>query len=657
MSEGGLDRAALRRLRRPRLRVGMKFLLAVSVGAVALLAVGVVGVQKVDELRSESDQLFHNTQSLHGTAALHDAFSDVGQILLAFIPTKDPQRLSQLREELTLTLPSVQRALADFRRVDTKHGESLPPAFADVETAWRDLQDLVHSRAFQATTLRATPQQLDTLGRRTEAILERADVALDKVRVEERAEAHANLDQAVAAAQESRGRLVLLIVVALLATAGSVLWLVRDMVPRITGYSRFATRVAAGERVKPLPTQGHDELSELGQALNTMVAARQAATEYGEAQDELTRYLQFARSEDEAYDLLRRHLERTILGSGAVVLNRNNSADRLEPMTGLPPGSKLTSTLVGAEPRSCLAVRLGAAYERCVGQPGLVDCEVCGLEERNSTCQPLLVAGEVIGTVLLETDDPITDSERTSLVDTVGESAPILANLRNLAIAQFRAVNDALTGLPNKRAVEETLRRMVAQAGRTATPLAALMLDLDYFKQVNDTHGHGVGDDVLATIGEVLRASLRASDFAGRYGGEEFVVLLSMTDQAGAVRVAESIRSTVAETHIATLDRQITASLGVAVIPDDANDAVGLLRQADRALYAAKAGGRNQVAVAGLPDHPLGLDGTDSTIGDSTASNERPLADPPPPHQADSATAVEPPRHAAHGEELTDRSH
>src|SRR5581483_381903 len=132
-----------------------------------------------------------------------------------------------------------------------------------------------------------------------------------------------------------------------------------------------------------------------------------------------------------------------------------------------------------------------------------------------------------------------------------------------------------------------------ARAGAACRSLA--LLDLDHFKQINDTYGHGVGDDALAAFGTTVRAVLRASDFVGRHGGEEFVVLLPETERAQALTVAEKVRSAVATITIPDVDRPITVSIGVAVFPDDATEAATLLRQADRALYLANANGRNRI--------------------------------------------------------------
>ena len=150
----------------------------------------------------------------------------------------------------------------------------------------------------------------------------------------------------------------------------------------------------------------------------------------------------------------------------------------------------------------------------------------------------------------------------------------MISNLRNLAIAQMRASTDALTGLPNQRAVQTALKSMTAQALTTDQPLAALMLDLDHFKQINDTFGHAKGDQVLAMVGHAATATIRGGDFAGRYGGEEFVVLLPDTDIEHGVMVAENLRAAIAAIEVSGVERGITASVGVAVLPGDASDPI-----------------------------------------------------------------------------------
>jgi diguanylate cyclase (GGDEF)-like protein len=318
----------------------------------------------------------------------------------------------------------------------------------------------------------------------------------------------------------------------------------------------------------------------------------------GQDQAEFADTLQIAGDEDEAHRLLQRHLERTLAATSAVVLNRNNSADRLEAVTPLPAGSPLPGTLRGAEPRSCLAVRSGRTHRENGGRPALLSCPVCAPVPGTSCCVPLTVGGEVIGSVLLSRPEPYSEAEEQRIRESVGQAAPVLANLRNLAVAEIRAATDGLTGLPNKRAVTDALKRTFAQAATTQSPLALLLLDLDHFKQVNDQRGHPVGDQVLASVGATLRGTLRTRDFAGRNGGEEFAILLPDTGIADALEIAERIRAAIAEISLHGSDVSVTASIGVAVFPHHASSPDRLERLADAALYLAKRQGRNRVELA-----------------------------------------------------------
>ncbi len=326
----------------------------------------------------------------------------------------------------------------------------------------------------------------------------------------------------------------------------------------------------------------------------------------GQDQAEFADTLQIANDEDEAHRLLRGHLERTLTATTAVVLNRNNSADRLEAVTPLPAGSPLITTLRGAEPRSCLALRSGRTHRENDGQPSLLSCSICATVHGASSCVPLTVGGEVIGSVLLSRPTPYTDGEEEQIRESVSQAAPVLANLRNLAVAEIRAATDGLTGLPNKRAVTDAVKRTVAQASTTQAPLALLLIDLDHFKQINDKRGHAVGDQVLANVGAVLRAVLRAQDFAGRNGGEEFAILLPDTEIADALAIAERIRTAIAEISLPGTDVSVTASIGVAGFPDHASTQERLERLADAALYLAKRQGRNRVELATV-DTPADL--------------------------------------------------
>jgi diguanylate cyclase (GGDEF)-like protein/putative nucleotidyltransferase with HDIG domain len=170
------------------------------------------------------------------------------------------------------------------------------------------------------------------------------------------------------------------------------------------------------------------------------------------------------------------------------------------------------------------------------------------------------------------------------------------------ATIQKQALSDGLTGLPNHRAMMDQLEKELERVRRFDRPLSLLFFDVDRFKRINDTHGHAVGDTVLRQIGERAIRVLRGGDTVGRFGGEEFVLLLPETDADGAKTVAERLRTAIASEPIAadmvTGGLVATVSIGVATYPADGCSEQELLGQADRAMYLAKRLGRNQVRTA-----------------------------------------------------------
>lgn len=153
---------------------------------------------------------------------------------------------------------------------------------------------------------------------------------------------------------------------------------------------------------------------------------------------------------------------------------------------------------------------------------------------------------------------------------------------------------DVLTGLANRRHFMDYFEKMISQAQRHSNPISLVMIDLDKFKDINDTYGHQAGDDVLSALGSLLSRETRKEDLAGRIGGEEFAVILTQTDIEKADNYAERIRKEINQLEIDSVPAEITASLGVSEIKDG-DDSESLLKRADAALYEAKENGRNRV--------------------------------------------------------------
>jgi diguanylate cyclase (GGDEF)-like protein len=213
-------------------------------------------------------------------------------------------------------------------------------------------------------------------------------------------------------------------------------------------------------------------------------------------------------------------------------------------------------------------------------------------------CLPLKLPGRLVGVLTLlrrgvaqfaETDRHVLESLASSTTLAVAH-AEMTARLSELA------TTDELTQVANRRLLMDRLGRELERARRTDKPLAVLMADLDHFKRVNDEYGHLRGDEVLRLVAHELGAHLRRMDTVGRYGGEEFVILVPDTPREQGQVVAEKLRQSIAALSFPD-GLTLTISIGVAVFPSDADDPAGIIDAADRALLAAKRRGRNQVAL------------------------------------------------------------
>jgi len=216
---------------------------------------------------------------------------------------------------------------------------------------------------------------------------------------------------------------------------------------------------------------------------------------------------------------------------------------------------------------------------------------------------PLIINNKVVGVMNLSRSatGSLSPPELRLLGLLADQAAVAISNARLHQMVSRQAYSDTVTGLPNRRALDERLEREVMHARRTGFPFAVIMMDLDGFKQVNDTYGHSLGDQVLRDLFRYLATGLRSTDFLARYGGDELTLILSQTDLAAARRVTEKLLENLKNYGFPLPgggSLQITLSGGVALYPLHAMSGTDLLRAADEALYRAKKHNRGSFVVA-----------------------------------------------------------
>jgi diguanylate cyclase (GGDEF)-like protein/PAS domain S-box-containing protein len=262
-------------------------------------------------------------------------------------------------------------------------------------------------------------------------------------------------------------------------------------------------------------------------------------------------------------------------------------------------------------PEECWALRRGRLHAVDPAAAGPV-CEHLGKEFRGGAlCVPMMAQGETLGVLHLQgiashpasalgvNGTEILQRLATSVAEHV---ALALANLKLRETLRNQSIRDGLTGLFNRRYLEASLVRELQRAGRKQRPLSLIMLDVDHFKDFNDTHGHQVGDALLRGLGDYIQRYTRSDDIPCRYGGEEFTLILPEASLQIAEARAERLRAEVAQITAKlgeVITDAVTISCGVAAFPQHGTTAEELLRSADRALYRAKNSGRNRVVVAG----------------------------------------------------------
>jgi len=367
-----------------------------------------------------------------------------------------------------------------------------------------------------------------------------------------------------AATARIQRRLLLGLLAALLVIAFVAYFEGRSIVRTVASIGRAANAIARGKLDERVPVRGRDELARLGNAFNQMADQLQQRLEELESErhrlrEAVSRFGDALAATHDTDQLLRAIVETTVEATGAA-----------------------GGMLIGAD---------GQVVE--VGSPGRGSDQIE---------LPLRAGHEMFGTLFLF-GRSFDEDARLTAFSLVGQSVVALDNAKLHRIVERQALVDGLTGLANRRQSEGALRSEVSRSRRFGGPLSIVVGDLDDFKAVNDEHGHPVGDTVLREFARILERSVRDVDVAGRWGGEEFILVLPGTDGPGAVQLAERIRDYLEGRTLVTPEGapvRITASFGVAehephLEPEE------LMAAADSALYEAKRAGKNRVSLAEGP--------------------------------------------------------
>lgn len=362
-----------------------------------------------------------------------------------------------------------------------------------------------------------------------------------------------------AANASSRDRLLLGLVASLLLVAFVAYVEGRSIVRTLRGLAEAAHAIARGSLTERVPVRGKDEFALLGTAFNDMANQLQARLdelddERGRLRDAITRFGEALAASNDIDQLLRVIVEAAVEATGATGASLEVAGSSVESGDPAGPGERLELPISAGRENFGMLVLVGEAF---------------------------------------------TAEQRMTASSLASHAAIALENARLHRIVERQALVDGLTGIANRRQCEEALTAEISRSDRLGAPLTLVLADLDDFKAINDAHGHATGDDVLREFAAVLRATVRDSDLAGRWGGEEFMLLLPGADAVGAAQLADRVRASLAERSFLGGEGavvSVTCSFGVAQHTPGTDDRE-LFAAADRALYRAKREGKNRVEL------------------------------------------------------------
>lgn len=386
---------------------------------------------------------------------------------------------------------------------------------------------------------------------------------------------------------------------------GSLRWIDARSFPVRDEAGKFVRLVGIAEDI----TRRKQEEQALADTHEKLNAALRKAEEQAHASTKLTELvdiLQSCQTIEEAYAIAASVLPGTFSAPAGALCITSPSRNIVEAVSLWGPDSA-TDRAFG--PDQCWALRRGKINQVKHANSPMRCHHVKGFPANGYLCAPLAAQGETLGVLYLEFPpdessanlaEPMRILEHQ--VTAVGERFSLaLANLRLREALQRQSIRDTLTGLYNRRFMEESLERELGRAARTHQPVSMMMMDIDHFKHFNDTFGHQAGDALLRALGEFLSQRTRGQDVACRYGGEEFALILAGASLENSCKRAEILREDLKLLkvhHGGQSLGNITISMGVAAFPMHATNAETLVKAADDALYRAKKEGRNRIIAA-----------------------------------------------------------
>lgn len=363
-------------------------------------------------------------------------------------------------------------------------------------------------------------------------------------------------------------------------------------------------RVSRGDFQPMLPPPVDSEFGLLSRSFAHMTTALRRGREEMEALNRFSEVVAECTSEQEVYDHFLHSLRERFEARQAIIFKLNAAENFLEAAaTLLPLPAAHRAWPVIEEPHQCKAIRSGRLFRaNDVTLEPPCPSKFALPAEGSYYCGPLIAGGIIIGAVRVEGLKGAWTPERERLFESyLSGAASALSNLRLLDTMKQQATVDMLTGLYNRRFLEDYTRKLLAMARRRQQCVAVIILDLDHFKSFNDIYGHEVGDRILREFAKTALGTMRETNLAARFGGDEFVVVLPDTTSKTCLPVAERIRQAVMQMVIAPApDKvlpQVTVSLGVAAFPEHGQTFEEVLLAADKALYESKRAGHNRTTV------------------------------------------------------------